>query len=322
MNYIEYRKIDGALFEELIIGGASELKKHLQEVNNLNVFPVPDGDTGDNMLRTIDGGISAMKEMQSLSIGDKAKALSRGMLFNARGNSGVILSQLFKGVATGLKGKDIAYIPDLVEASIEAYKTAYNAVSEPTEGTMLTVAREAATKAKEKLDNNSTLGEAGNLLVEEMKISLENTPELLAVLKEAGVVDSGGAGLLYLALGFRKVIHDIAIEEDLEEFNYEEQAIKSKVNGRKERKDFGTCAVVNGNGLISVFKDLGVDVILDGGQGKNPSIIDFVNAYKEVNADNIYVYPNNSNIILAANQSKDIYKESNIFNKFTNIINF
>ena len=312
MNYVDFREIDGALFEELIIGGASELKKHLMEVNNLNVFPVPDGDTGDNMLRTIDGGISSMKELASTSIGDKSKALSRGMLLNARGNSGVILSQLFKGVSIGLKGKDKANIADLVEAAIQAYKTAYNAVIEPVEGTMLTVARESAEKAKEKITEETTLGEAGNLLVDEMKISLENTPELLAVLKEAGVVDSGGAGLLYLALGFRKVIHDIAIELDEDEFNYEEKAINSSVKGRKERKDFGTCAVVNGRGLIEVFKDLGADVILDGGQTNNTSTKDFMNAFDEINADHIFVFPNNSNIFLAAKQAKEMYTKSEI----------
>ena len=410
MVYKEYKHLDGAMFEEFIISGAAKLEKNVKKINDLNVFPIPDGDTGDNMYRTIAGGIETMKKEEANSVAKKSHALAEGMLFNARGNSGVILSQIFAGMANGFEGVDVANIDDIIYAFSEGVKKAYSAVTPPVEGTILTVAREA-TEQMEEIKEDLTIGEFGEAFRKYMYNSLENTPELLHILKEAGVIDSGGAGLYMIADGIVDAINGENVEagesvktanqsvdfskftEDSElkygyctEFllrlmtkkvdvkNFDENIIIDylktigdsivafkndsivkihvhtmtpskalefcqqfgefltiKIENmtlqhnethfakeelptvERETKKYGIIVVADGDGFRKLFKELGVDIVIDGGQGKNPSINDFVEAFDEVNAHNIYVFPNNSNIILAANQAKEMYDKSNIY---------
>ena len=411
MNYCENRKINGEMFEKFIIGGGNKLHANVEEINDLNVFPIPDGDTGDNMYRTLAGGIKEMIKTNDKSLKVKAKALSRGMLLNARGNSGVILSQIFAGIAKGLENLDKATIFEMGQAFEEGVKTAYHAVTTPVEGTILTVARESIEDTINHVKENTTLGEFSEMIIKRMEKSLENTPELLDVLKEAGVIDSGGAGLFMIAEGVTDVINgeeqefikaldnnqkDIDLskfsKDSVLEFGYctefllrlmtkkcdvdsfdpqviidylntigdsivafkdesivkvhvhtmtpskalefcqqfgefltikienmtiqhneveEKKSILPKV--KKTRTKYATIVVATGEGIIEVFRELGATYIINGGQGKNPSINDFLAAFDEINSDNIYVFPNNSNIIMAASQARDLYKDSNIF---------
>ena len=189
--------LDGSLFKKIICGGLSMLKLRSAEINNLNVFPVPDGDTGDNMFLTLSSGVKAINalEDEDASLGDVSAVLSRGMLLGARGNSGVILSQFFSGIAKQLEGLDEADATVLAEALSSGVKQAYISVMSPTEGTILTVAREGVGNAIIKLGHTGTVDILLSDVREEMHIALMNTPNLLPILKEAGVVDSGGAGL-------------------------------------------------------------------------------------------------------------------------------
>ena len=410
MVYREYKHLDGAMFEEFIVSGAAKLEQNVKQINDLNVFPIPDGDTGDNMYRTIAGGIETMKKETANSVAKKSHALAEGMLFNARGNSGVILSQIFAGMANGFAGVDVASIEDIIYAFGEGVKKAYSAVTPPVEGTILTVAREA-TEQMEEIKEDLTIGEFAEAFRKYMYHSLENTPELLHILKEAGVIDSGGAGLYLIAdgivdaingehvqmgeahqsgaqaLDFSKFTEDSELKfgycteillrlmtKKVDVKNFDENIIidylktigdsivafkndsivkvhvhtttPSKVlefcqqfgefltikienmtlqhnethfaqeelpTVERETKKYGIIVVADGEGFKTLFKELGVDIVIDGGQGKNPSINDFVKAFDEVNAHNIYVFPNNSNIILAANQAKEMYDKSNIY---------
>ena len=206
--------LDGALLSKMAHGGAAVLKDKAEEVNRLNVFPVPDGDTGVNMFRTIESGVAALDRMESDNLSEVMATLSHGMLLGARGNSGVILSQFFSGMAKGLANKDKADCRALGDALETAVKQAYRAVLTPTEGTILTVAREAVEYAVARIDADSTITSLFADLTEEMYASLQRTPELLAALKEAGVIDSGGAGLLYIMQGFNRVLRGERIELD------------------------------------------------------------------------------------------------------------
>ena len=424
MNYSNYTYLDGEMFANFVNIGAKKLKMHLQEINDLNVFPIPDGDTGDNMYRTIKGGIDSMNSSNGSTVSEKAKSLANGMLLNARGNSGVILSQLFAGLSKGFDGIEKANLDDIVKAFSEGVKKAYAAVLPPTEGTILTVAREAYEEANNKKEEIKTLGDLSKIYLERMYESLENTPELLSVLKEAGVIDSGGAGLYLICSGVKDAIcENLEAYDDINEISEEQSQNKnldfslftedstllygyctevllrlmnSKVNvkefneqviidylntigdslvcfkndsivkvhvhtktpdkvlafcqqfgefltikienmtlqhnevltkdvkkdeinidslpkAKKARSTFATVVVCDGDGIISMFKDFGVNYAIDGGQGHNPSISDFIEAFNEVNADNIYVFPNNSNIKMAAEQAKTLYKESKIY---------
>ena len=403
--------IDGELFEKIVLAGASNLKAHVETVNDLNVFPIPDGDTGDNMYMTISGGLNGLKSVEQNSVGLKAKALADGMLLNARGNSGVILSQLFSGLANGVSGKDVVTVKGFGEALKVGVKQAYASVVKPVEGTMLTVAREAADFGVEKSNDDTTLGCFFDSVVDEMKVSLDNTPNLLAALKEAGVIDSGGAGLLYITEGMKSAVEgkeildsELAVTEvkevDFSLFTEDDQMVygyctefllqlqNSKVNAKEfdiqpivdylntigdsivafktgtivkvhvhtltpskvlefcqqfgefltikienmtlqhnetekaekqppkkkkiNRTKFGTVTVATGKGLIDTFIECGADVVIDGGQGKNPSIERFIEAFDDANADHIFVLPNNSNIIMAAKQAAGIYEKSQI----------
>lgn len=405
------KKIDGELFSEIVENGAKNLKANIEEVNNLNVFPIPDGDTGDNMFMTISGGIGPLKKETENSVEKKAKALADGMLLNARGNSGVILSQLFAGMAKGLEGHACVTTEELANAFNMGVKQAYTAVAQPVEGTILTVARESADIAKRKTDENSTLGDYFDVYVKEMEKSLDRTPELLPVLKEADVIDSGGAGLLYIAKGMKSAVQGQEIQADgaienksddvdfskftadsemvygyctecllqlqnsktnVEEFDvntiieflntigdsivafktgtviklhvhtmtpykvlqfcqqYGEflkikienmtlqhnETVKEEKPKKKKRnvthRKFGLVTVGTGEGLINAFYDMGADIVIDGGQGNNPSIETFIEAFDDCNADVIYVLPNNSNIIMASKQAKNMYSKSDV----------
>lgn len=420
MELAKSKGIDGQTFERLVICGVNRLKEQVGVINDLNVFPIPDGDTGDNMLSTISGGISAMRKVSENSIGKKSKALSDEMLLHARGNSGVIFSQFFYGLSCGLSGLDVADINQITAALKEGVKKGYSSVVKPVEGTMLTVAREAAEKSALNLDENTDLLSFAEGYVSEMKESLKRTPDLLYVLKEAGVVDSGGAGLLCMAEGVKAAISgdavaEIAATEDaaysakeinLDKFTEDSvmkygyctefllrlQKIKTDVaafdvkviidylntigdsivafktgsmvkvhvhtlapykalefcqkfgefltvkienmtlqhnetakeerkeNGisdefkvKKARKKFGLCTVASGEGLKSVLYELGADAVIDGGQTKNPSVGDFMAAFDDINAENVFVLPNNPNIFMAAKKAAELYKNGKVF---------
>ena len=416
MNYSNEKIIDGKLFELIMRSGAAGLKEHIDSVNDLNVFPIPDGDTGDNMFHTIYGGVKnfTTEKDGEVGIGKKATLLSDGMLLNARGNSGVILSQLFFGIAGALKPLTTASVFDLATAFGEGVKTAYLAVVQPVEGTILTVARESAEYAAERVNENSTLSTFFGDMLYEMKISLEHTPELLPVLKEAGVIDSGGAGLYYVIDGMLKAVNGdpLSLTERTDEQNKDldfslfnensvmtygyctefllqlqtsktdvkafdvntiidylntvgdsivafktgtvvkvhvhtltphkvlefcqnfgefltvkienmtlqhNETLKDKAKDEvaftkveKARKKYGVVTVASGRGIVDMLKELGADEVIDGGQTDNPSSEEFINAFKKVNADCIFVLPNNGNIILTAKQAGKMYDRSEI----------
>lgn len=206
--------LGGLLFKKMARGGANELGTNADEVNKLNVFPVPDGDTGDNMHMTIASGINAMENSESDNLSDVMKALSKGMLLGARGNSGVILSQFFAGTAKGLEKTKKADPKVLAHALSIGVKQAYSSVMTPTEGTILTVAREAVDYATSRLKENSTIRSFFADLVKEMRASLKRTPDILKVLKDAKVVDSGAAGLYYIMDGFNRVLNGEDVAPD------------------------------------------------------------------------------------------------------------
>ena len=403
--------LDGHLLAQMAQGGAALLRSNAEEVNKLNVFPVPDGDTGDNMRMTIESGIAALKKVNSDDLAEVMKTLSHGMLLGARGNSGVILSQLFAGMAKGFDCCEKADATTIGHALTLGVKQAYNSVMTPTEGTILTVARESVEYAVARITPDSTIRSFFADLVKEMHASLARTPELLATLKEAGVVDSGGAGLLYIMDGFNKILNGEEIKDeapllaaskppvDLTSFNADSemtygyctelllQLQNSKVDAENfdnnvitdflcgigdslvsfktgtivkihvhtltpdkvlafcrqfgefltvkienmsvqhsettvedapaptspaERKQYGMVAVASGKGVADTFLELGVDTIVEGGQTQNPSTNDFLDAFAKVNADHIFVFPNNGNILMAAKQAAEIYTDSKI----------
>ncbi len=405
--------LNGKMYTEMINAGAANLKAHAQEINDLNVFPIPDGDTGDNMLSTIMGGVSD-EESAEESIGEAARKASDGMLLSARGNSGVILSQFFEGMASSFSGLDSADSRAFAKAFQGGVTQAYNAVMQPTEGTILTVIREATEYASAK--NAETPKEFLMEFIEEAKRSLERTPELLPVLKKAGVVDSGAAGLVYIIDGMiraicgetvdlvsavvaektKKIDLDAFGADSVLEFGYctelllrlmnaktdvdsfdvkiisdylqsigdsvvavkngsvikihvhtmtpykvlefcqhygeyltvkienmslqhnsnnEEEhsaVVEKNQEARAERKKYGVVAVASGDGVKQTFLDLGCDVVVDGGQSMNPSAETFLEAFDKVNADTIFVFPNNGNIILTAHQAAKLYPDSDV----------
>lgn len=416
------KTIDAKTFKKMFLAGAASIEAKKEYINELNVFPVPDGDTGTNMTLTI---MSAVKEVNNLtdpSIEELAKAISGGSLRGARGNSGVILSQLFRGFTKEIKDYKELNVTIVTNALQKAVETAYRAVMKPKEGTILTVARGAAEKAAQLALETDDLIIFCKDVIAHMEIVLEQTPELLPVLKEAGVVDSGGQGLLEIVKGAydallgkeisltnlsvkespstginieRVALEDIkfgyctefiimvekeynhhteadfkaylesigdsivvvsdddivkvhvhtndpglAIQRALtygsltrmkidnmrEEHNEkvikdsEKAATEQKKDTKEEkkpvsnkpRKKAGFIAVSMGEGLGEIFTGLGVDYLIQGGQTMNPSTEDMLNAIAEVNADTIFILPNNSNIILAAEQAKQLTEDKNI----------
>ncbi len=210
----DVKYLGGLLFSKMAAGGAAQLRQNADEVNKLNVFPVPDGDTGDNMRMTIESGIMAIENLDSDDLAEVMNVLSHGMLLGARGNSGVILSQFFAGAAKGFTGSQQADPITVGRAFELGVKQAYTSVMTPTEGTILTVAREGVEYAIAKITPQSTIRSFFADLVKEMHASLERTPEILTVLREAGVVDSGGAGLFYIIDGFNRVLNGEEISEE------------------------------------------------------------------------------------------------------------
>ena len=401
--------LDAETYLNLIRGGAARLRENRQTINDLNVFPIPDGDTGDNMLMTMEAGTSATGD----TLGDMAKAVSSGMLLGARGNSGVILSRIFAGISKGLEGLKKADIKEFTAAMRSGVKEAYTAVSQPVEGTILTVMREGVDAA----EGSSSIEEFLDLWIAGMDLSLQHTPELLDVLKKAGVVDSGGAGLLCIGEGMRaalrgeilpsgqndnglgvpviqtaaeksqkvdisaftedsvlefgyctefllrlqrskvdldtfdeSVIHDwLASQGDSLVFFRDGSIVKVHVHTKdpgailtkcrewgefltikvenmtlqhhenhmdqrfkRARKPLGVVAVAAGKGLTASFREMGADSVIEGGQTMNPSVERFLDAFDGVDADTILVLPNNSNIILTANQASALYNKAQI----------
>lgn len=358
------------------------LNENRDHVDKLNVFPVPDGDTGTNMTMTMKSGVEKVNSSDKTSIEAITKALSQGTLMGARGNSGVILSQLCRGMSKALKGKETIGKEEIRDIFVQAKKTSYKAVMKPTEGTILTVCRMMAEKAEESLDNDISIEEYLYLIISEGQKALLNTPNLLPVLKEAGVVDSGGQGLMYLVEGALRALNedfnleeDIKIEKvepkdyrinfevltdekgaeeiknaidemsDLPNYAYENGILKanfdideidniaslftgnaglikfeiSNINPEMEKqiklasepkKKYGFVAVSRGEGYDKVFESLNVDRIISGGQTMNPSTEDIFKAVDDINADNIIIFPNNKNIILAAKQACELSEKS------------
>ncbi|MCX4357374.1 MAG: DAK2 domain-containing protein [Oscillospiraceae bacterium] len=390
--------ISGKLLRDAVISGANNIYNHRQEVDELNVFPVPDGDTGTNMSMTIKNAVGELKNTSDgATAGEVAKKASSAMLRGARGNSGVILSLIFRGLSKGLSGKETASAADLSAALKIGVDAAYKSVMKPTEGTILTVAREGyentVTVAEKKVSAAEFLGE----YIEAAKVSLEKTPELLPALKKAGVVDAGGMGFIVILEGMLSVIADgvmiesadevkpaapaaVAAAEEEVKFGYsaefsiqrntlkdisalrayletigdcvvvvdDEELIKVnvhtdhpgkaieeglkfgeltkvKINNMREQhksliradkaaqshkkapveptKDTGFIAVAAGAGIEALFKDLGVDNVVRGGQTMNPSTEDILEAVEQTPAHNVFVLPNNKNIIMAAEQA-------------------
>lgn len=416
--------IDGRVYQKMYLAGARSLKRHVKEVNDLNVFPIPDGDTGDNMLLTMLGGENASP---ADDVSTAARRIADGMLLSARGNSGVILSQFFDGIGTGFSGVKDAAASDFAAAFNTGVKQAYRSVMEPAEGTILTVLREASAYAE-----NAAAADPKAYLtafIKEARASLERTPELLPVLKKAGVVDSGGAGLIHIAEGMLAVLNgeeipddgsfssdsaavasathqdlDLSLftEDSVLEFGYctelllrlqnaktdpenfdisiikdflmdignsvvifqtgsiiklhvhtmtpdkvlgfcqqfgefltvkienmslqhnnlddtKEEAKTPGMSGAAERatlagekKPYAVVAVAAGSGIQETFRDLGADVIVDGGQSMNPSSEAFIDAFDRINAETIFVLPNNGNVVLAALQAAKLYDKADI----------
>ena len=398
------QNINGALLRDLFLAGAANLEKNKAYIDSLNVFPVPDGDTGTNMSMTMQGAVKDLRSMpDSVAVGEVMDAVALGALKNARGNSGVILSQLFRGyqqICKGQKEIDIGMLADALEAGTNA---AYKAVLRPKEGTILTVSRmisqSCITEVKRR--KNISLEEFMDIVINVGQEALDNTPNLLPVLKEAGVVDSGGYGLLTVYHGFRAALlgedipelteepkqeepieeeegadfehfstEDIEFgycteffivrlvdgfcEEDLERLrdhlvrvgdsvvvaagddfvkvhvhsncpgkilqfamrfgeldrlkieNMREQNRQLIEQKKRNEKEYGLIAVSAGDGIDEIFRNFSVDRIISGGQTMNPSIDTIVNAVGQCNARNVFVLPNNSNIILAAQQAQNL----------------
>jgi hypothetical protein len=414
---VEINTIDAAVFAKMFLAGAKNLEAKKEWINELNVFPVPDGDTGTNMSMTI---MSAAKEVSSLenpTMAELAKAVSSGSLRGARGNSGVILSQLFRGFTKVIAKYDTLDVVILCEAMQKAVETAYKAVMKPKEGTILTVAKGAANKAMELCDETDDIVYFVGEVIKEAERVLSKTPDMLPVLKQAGVVDSGGQGLVQVLKGgydsllgkeidysiegagsgsgvvrissqteeeikfgycteFIIVLNQPLTEKEEQEYKAylesigdsivvvaDEEIVKTHVhtndpglaiqtalthgslskikidNMREEHqeklikdavklaeqqkaqeaskpaepaKEMGFISVSIGEGVNEIFRGLGVDYIIEGGQTMNPSTEDMLNAIEKVNAKTIFILPNNKNIVLAANQAATLVEDKEI----------
>jgi len=405
--------IDAKLLAKMFLAGAKNLEVKKEWINELNVFPVPDGDTGTNMTLTIMSAVKEVNGLTDLTLETLAKAISSGSLRGARGNSGVILSQLLRGFTKRIREHEELDAVTLARAIDKGVETAYKAVMKPKEGTILTVARGVADKALELAEDAEDLQSFFEGVLAEGNRVLQRTPEMLPVLKEAGVVDSGGQGLMVVLEGafdafmgkeidltfdagesakvvkispqaeadikfgycteFIVVLDKKFTEQDEVEFKsylssigdsivcvaddeivkihvhtndpglaiqraltfgslsrikidnmreeHQEKLIKdaekvaakqAEEDAQKTRKEVGFISVSIGEGFGEIFRDLGVDYLIEGGQTMNPSTEDMLNAIARVNADTIFIFPNNKNIILAANQAKALTKDKNI----------
>ena len=414
---VNNKTIDARILSRMFLAGAKNLEAKKEWINELNVFPVPDGDTGTNMTMTIMAAAAEVGSLGDTDMESLAKAISSGSLRGARGNSGVILSQLLRGFTKSVKTKEELDAKAIAAAMEKGVETAYKAVMKPKEGTILTVAREAAAKAVELAETAEDLDTFFQAVIAHAEETLAKTPEMLPVLKEAGVVDSGGQGLLevyhgaydgflgkeidYTQFGEAKgpavtkigaqaeadikfgyctefiILLDKPMAEETEhEFkkflmslgdsivlvaddeivkvhvhtNHPGQAIEKaltfgalsrmKIDNMREEhqeklikdaeklakeqakqeekeaaqppKEVGFISVSVGKGMTEIFKELGVDYLIEGGQTMNPSTEDMLNAIARVNAKTIYIFPNNKNIILAANQARDLTEDKEI----------
>ena len=409
--------IDAKMLQKMFLAGAKGLEAKKEYINELNVFPVPDGDTGTNMTMTIMAAAKDVANLQNPTLTELGKAISSGSLRGARGNSGVIMSQIFRGFVKELKGLDIIDVTALGNGVQHAAETAYKAVMKPKEGTILTVAKAGADKSMDLLVNGDTddIIKFCDEVAAEMEGALLQTPELLPVLKQAGVVDSGGEGLMTFIRGALDALKGKAtdftvntgtatrvvngsvgaseeedirfgyctefiimlergedvVESQLKEYlqkigdcvvvvadddivkvhvhtndpglaiqkaltygsltsmkidnmreEHQEKVIRdaqkasesaSAPKKEEPRKENGFIAVAAGDGLADIFRDLGVDYVIEGGQTMNPSTDDVLSAIEQVNADNIFVLPNNGNIILAANQAKNLTEDKEVY---------
>lgn len=406
-------KINGLVLAEMIDLGSKNLAKNAEKINSLNVFPVPDGDTGTNMNLSMSSGAKETAANVVENIGELGKSFSKGLLMGARGNSGVILSQLFRGMSQYIADKKEIDAKEFAEAIQNGVSIAYKAIIKPVEGTILTVAREAAEAGLKAAKNTDSVVEVMEAIYAESQASLKRTPDLLPILKEVGVVDSGGQGLVCVYQGFVAALKGEKIEglesvetnvvdmqfednhdmdfmspEDIvygfcteftvrldkekkefdedkfrtdmskfgdsllvisdseyvkihvhtetpgEVFNYGQQygeliKIKSdnmreqhrevlrkqevkQATAPKELKEQAMISISMGAGLSKVLTSMGVDYIVEGGQTMNPSTEDIMKAIKEVNAKNIFIFPNNKNIQLAAKQAAELAEE-NVF---------
>lgn len=399
-------KIDAIVLKKALIGALNSLGENKEVVDALNVFPVPDGDTGTNMLLTMKSAVTNAVKEENKTVKEISSALSKGALLGARGNSGVILSQLLRGFKEAVEDKEYIDIEALMEAFVKASEVAYKAVMRPTEGTILTVSKDLASFALRNYRNYTELSKFADDSLIALEESLNRTPELLSVLKEAGVVDAGGKGLYCILKGaiegartenleitvqdinktkqtanrkeistdnikygyctefiitgdtskvneFKETISKIGdsmvvvalddiikchihsnnpgqvIEEALKlgylkdikidnmrlqhnEILFSEEEYKNtekEDNKPKEHKRYGFIAVSSGEGFTKIFKDLKVDEVVTGGQTMNPSTEDFMEAIDKINADDIFIFPNNKNIIMAAKQTIDLSKK-------------
>lgn len=408
---MDYTVIDGQKFLNMMLHASNRLEGQKAYVDSLNVFPVPDGDTGTNMSMTLRAAVSAIKDSKETSLGKVSKDLAKGALMGARGNSGVILSQIFRGIAKGFEGKDVAGPHDVALALNEGSVAAYRAVMRPTEGTILTVIREAGDFAVEYHSE-----EILELLTEVNKVAgktLENTPELLPQLKEAKVVDSGGMGLVIILKSMEEALRSgdkyvltgetgpsgavsdrgaaiapteitygyctefivagavldptfqnwmetmgdsivFVVMDDITKIHIHTEdpglvmqkaqqhgeLLKIKIENMREQnrtlhhheesdfvkqaiggedqlgkttepmKKYGFIAVAAGEGLTNIFEDLGCDIVIAGGQTMNPSTQDILDAVEKINAEEIFVLPNNKNIILSASQVMELTDKS------------
>ena len=409
--------IDAKMLQKMFLAGAKGLEAKKEYINELNVFPVPDGDTGTNMTMTIMAAAKEVANLQNPTLTELGKAISSGSLRGARGNSGVIMSQIFRGFVKELKGLDIIDVTALGNGVQHAAETAYKAVMKPKEGTILTVAKAGADKSMDLLVNGDTddIIKFCDEVAAEMEGALLQTPELLPVLKQAGVVDSGGEGLMTFIRGALDALKGKAtdftvntgtatrvvngsvgaseeedirfgyctefiimlergedvVESQLKEYlqkigdcvvvvadddivkvhvhtndpglaiqkaltygsltsmkidnmreEHQEKVIRdaqkvaesaSAPKKEEPREENGFIAVAAGDGLADIFRDLGVDYVIEGGQTMNPSTDDVLSAIEQVNAENIFVLPNNGNIILAANQAKNLTEDKEVY---------
>ena len=236
-----YTIIDGALFANMVRSGAVNLEANRQIVNDLNVFPIPDGDTGDNMYMTIDSGAAALAKHSGNDLSSAASAVARGMLLGARGNSGVILSRIFAGIARGFEGVGMADINTLCHAFEVGVDEAYRAVSVPVEGTILTVYKDAVRYAASRITESSSIISYFEDFTLELRRSLERTPELLAVLKESGVVDSGGAGFIYIAEGMKRAVEGFSADDFTSHATEKKQKTDISLFTEDSELEYGYC---------------------------------------------------------------------------------
>lgn len=392
------RTLNGQTLKQLLISGSNNLYNHYPEVDALNVFPVPDGDTGMNMNLTLTSGSKEIQNRSDESAYEISKVFSRGLLMGARGNSGVITSQIFRGFSKGLDGLEEVNALAFSAAFQKGVEVAYKAVVNPVEGTILTVIRESSQFLADNVKDNMSIEKCLDLMLQEARKSLKRTPELLPVLKEAGVVDSGGTGLIRILEGMRiaaggdfversqatateaqnsteegeeegyllefvlKLIKEkkafnenrfsnllstngddlvVNVKDDCVKvhirvlnpgdiLNYAQQfgeflklkLVNLKVGESaeqldfeeeeeaKEKTEYAMISVSAGQGIEDFLKEIGISVVVKGGQTMNPSSEDFVSAIKKANAHNVFIFPNNSNIVMAASQACEMVEDA------------